>query len=129
MSDERAKLIEAFRLHHSLSSGDRKERLRAADVLWAVETVSEGTSADVHAALLLIDDLLAAPGADPCYLGLGRWKTSSQSGLLKRPSRWRPLHLVSSLDGWTSLSPSLPRSFRLADSPALFARRKAALES
>jgi hypothetical protein len=71
VSDERARLIESYWLYQALSTGDRAERLRADDLFWAWESVEDAMTGDIRAAMLLIDELLAAPGADPCYLGAG----------------------------------------------------------
>jgi hypothetical protein len=95
--EELPDVVAAFWRHHALASGDRRERLAAADQFWAWEAVSEAMQGDD--ALPLLDALLAFPEADPCALGAGpvedllagnvaRWD-EPLAERCRRSERWR----------------------------------------
>ena len=79
---ERGDVIAAYWRHHALASGDRAERLASEEHFWAWEAVDEAMEGDD--ALGLLDALLEAPGADPCYLGAGPIEVL----LCGNPARW-----------------------------------------
>jgi len=63
---------EAYWTHYRLSQGDRRERLLSDDYFWAWEDVDFAvTDGPVDEAVKLLDSLLRAPSADPCYVGAG----------------------------------------------------------
>lgn len=66
---ELAELVAAYWRHHALASGDRAERLASEAHFWAWEAVEEAMEGNDP--LGLLDALLEAPEADPCYLGAG----------------------------------------------------------
>ncbi|MGZ4532054.1 MAG: hypothetical protein ACXVXP_06855 [Mycobacteriaceae bacterium] len=78
----RSDLVPAYWRHHELASGDRKERLASEEHFWAWEAVEEAMEGDDP--LVLLDSLLEAPGADPCYLGAG----PIEDLLVADPDRW-----------------------------------------
>jgi hypothetical protein len=79
---EGADLVAAYWRYHELSSGDRAARLASEDLFWAWETVEEAMTGEDP--LELLDSLLAAPTADPCYLGAG----PIEDLLVADPARW-----------------------------------------
>ncbi len=67
-----ARLVEASWLFHRLSVGDRAERLRSDDFVWAMlEVYSVVDDAPADTAVQLLDALLHAPDADPAVIGAG----------------------------------------------------------
>lgn len=80
---ERARVVAAYWRHHALIGAGSDERVSADDFFWAWgvvdDTVREAPAADV---IVLLDDLLHAAAADPCYLGAG-----ALEDLLERRSR------------------------------------------
>lgn len=66
-------MVAAYWSYVRLGQGDRAERLRAeaGEDLWAWEAVNGAVDAGEPAVLDLLDELLAAPQADPCGLGAG----------------------------------------------------------
>jgi hypothetical protein len=66
-------VVSAYWAQHRLSSGDRASRLRAEsdEFGWASDVVVEATAEGSAQVLTLLDALLDAPEADPCFLGAG----------------------------------------------------------
>jgi hypothetical protein len=79
---ERGDVVVAYWRHHALASGARAERLACEEHFWAWEAVEEAM--DGEDPLGLLDALLEAPGADPCYLGAG----PVEDLLTANPGRW-----------------------------------------
>ena len=80
-----------------LAAGERKERLAAKDLFWAVEAVNEAMEGDDP--LVVLDALAEAPDADLCYLGAGpvedlltanpvAW-AATLAGRCRTSERWR----------------------------------------
>lgn len=63
-----SEVIPAYRRHYELANGERQDRLRAADSLWAWETV---TDAALNGSLPMpvLDALVTDPGGDGDYRG------------------------------------------------------------
>ncbi len=64
-------IVTAFWRHYELSEGDRAQRLAADTERWAWEVVHEAVHEPSEDVLAVLDALLAAPNADPCYIGAG----------------------------------------------------------
>jgi hypothetical protein len=79
----RAEVVAAYWTHHRLPRGRRSERLAAAEYDWAWDFVDEAMRGDDDP-LSLLDELLGAPEADPCYLGAG----PVEDLLCREPGRW-----------------------------------------
>lgn len=68
--DER--IVAGYWQHYVLAKGTRPQRLEAQTWFWAWEAVDDVVqNAPLERALVLLDALLAAPGADPAYVGAG----------------------------------------------------------
>lgn len=61
----------AYWHHHELSQGSREQRLAAGAEDWAWEVVESAVEESQSDTLTILDALLAAPEADPCYVGAG----------------------------------------------------------
>jgi hypothetical protein len=105
-------LVAAYWRNHALSSGDRQQRLAAADDFWAWEAVSDAMGRPDS--LTLLDALLAAPAADPCAIGAGpledllsehglAWDTAVADRCRTSPL-WRAAVACVWLDGYESQS-------------------------
>ena len=66
-------VVTAYWRFHELCLGDREQRLAAEAGVdsWAWEAVEEAVEESDDQVLILLDALLEAPAADPCYLGAG----------------------------------------------------------
>lgn len=73
MSADPSAVVSAYWRFHELCQGDREQRLAAEAGVdsWAWEAVEEAMQESDDQVLHLLDALLRAPEADPCYLGAG----------------------------------------------------------
>lgn len=61
-------VVRAYRRNYELATGDRQDRLRAADSSWAWETVND-VALDGSIPLSVLDALVCDPGGDTDYRG------------------------------------------------------------
>ena len=120
-------LVSSYWSHHRLADGDREQRLRAesGDSFWAWEAVEHAAREGAPDVLELFDALLAAPDADPCYVGAGPLEEllvhqgvafeGAVAERCRRAERWRAAVSCVWLDPveasrLSALTPFLPRA-------------------